>query len=49
MRFFIGLYLVWLAMFAYADKDVITCKPDRTFFNDILNCYLIEYKEMTKS
>ncbi|MBJ8417073.1 DUF1311 domain-containing protein [Acinetobacter courvalinii] len=48
MRFFIGLYLVWLAMSAYADKDVVTFKPDSTFFNDILNCYLIEYKENDK-
>lgn len=43
-----GCILVCLAMSAYADKDVLNCKPDRTVFNDILDCYLIEYKENDK-
>ncbi|QHH94961.1 DUF1311 domain-containing protein [Acinetobacter gyllenbergii] len=48
MRVFIGLYLIWLTMYVYADKNILTCKPESTVFNDILNCYLIEYKENDK-
>lgn len=33
---------------AYADKEILTCKPDSTVFNGILNCYLIDYKKNDK-
>ncbi|UUM26253.1 DUF1311 domain-containing protein [Acinetobacter colistiniresistens] len=48
MRVFVGLYLIWLTMYVYADKNILTCKPESTVFNDILNCYLIDYKENDK-
>lgn len=46
MKIFIST--IFISSCVFADKEILTCKPDSTVFNDILNCYLIDYKKNDK-
>lgn len=39
---------VLMSSCVYADQDIVTCKPNSVVFNDILNCFLIEFKKSIK-
>lgn len=39
---------VLMSSCVHADQDIVTCKPNSVVFNDILNCFLIEFKKVDK-
>ena len=40
----ISILTIFISSCVFADEDSLVCKPDSTVFNDILSCYLIDYK-----
>ena len=41
----ISILTIFISSYVFADEDSLVCKPDSTVFNDILSCYLIDYKK----
>ena len=41
----ISILTIFISSCVFADEDSLVCKPDSTVFNDILSCYLIDYKK----
>lgn len=44
----IYILTIFISSCAFADKVGSVCIPDSTVFNDILNCYLADYKKNDK-